>query len=882
MSRPNFDECLAPPERFWGKLSRDGWHPLLAHCADVAAVMSCCLSPGSTVGRRLARLAGDDELSAALRARLVFLAACHDLGKVNHGFQGKARPAERPSLPVAIGHFRELLESLRTVPALRELVLREALAKVGPSPVDAGYLFGAAIAHHGQPLPLDAGTPGLQVLWQPPRHGRDPLAEAARLVRHARAWAGLDGADEPLPDDPAFSHLFAGLVMLADWVGSTRTAFPFAPWADEEPDRYWREQACPRAVAACAQVGLVPRTRPVSLAGLPLLETLFPATFPARTPTPLQRYIATLPLPAPGARLLLESETGSGKTEAALTLYARLRAAGLVGGLFFALPTRATATAMFARVCAALDGLYEGEERPSVALAVGGSQPRGEASPLLAETPARDDDPGERDLSRWASERSKAFLAAEVVVGTLDQALLAALPVKHAHLRLAALSRHLLVVDELHSYDRYMTTLLEHLLALLGAAGGLSLCMSATLSHAARRLLGGGPARGLDAAVAQPYPCVSVCERGGAGWVDTELASLGQPRPVAWRHASEAEARDAAVAAARAGARVLWVRNTVRAARAAVAELVAQGHADLLWRPGESPHRPPYHARYAPPDRLALDRDVLARFGKAAALVGGGCLLVATQVAEQSLDVDFDLLVTDLCPVDVLLQRAGRAHRHRERDGVRPRAYADEAQVLVVSPEGGFSGRLGARYVEVGWGERGPYDDYRVAELTWRLVGERPRVTVPGDNRALIEAVYHPEQWARLDQEEAWRRYAQGPELRRARERFVAGACATAFGQRYADCHAQFGSELVEYRTRLGDDQLQVDLREPLHCWYAQPSAPVLSVDLPHWLVPRDERQTTVRQADPRPPRDGATCIALGPRVCWYGPAGWEWDTTED
>ncbi len=425
-----------------------------------------------------------------------------------------------------------------------------------------------------------------------------------------------------------------------------------------------------------------------------------------------------------------------------------------------------------------------------------------------------------------------------------------------------------------------MTSLLSHLLQLHSQAGGLALFMSATLAHEVCRALGGGPSLGLDGAVARPYPNFAVCARPGDDWSDLGLPSSTPPKEVAWRCVDEATALTTAVAAAQDGARVLFVRNTVKASRAAVQLLCDQGHADLLWRPAGNAPRPPYHARYTLPDRRALDAAVGRCFVPAAATRTGGAILVSTQVAEQSLDVDFDLLVTDLCPIDVLLQRLGRAHRHPARDAARPAAWRAPATVLVVAPEGGFATRLQARSVPVGWGENAPYDDYRVAELTWRLITSRPAVQIPAHNRELVEAVYHPARRGQLETEPGWQGYAQGPDLREANRTFVAATCAIRFDARYADaaCVGQFANELgVAYRTRLGDDTVRLELPTPARCWYAAPGTEVWHAELPVWALPQTAAGEPLLTASPQPDRDGASCWRIGARLFWYGPAGWEW-----
>ncbi|HET8656965.1 MAG TPA: CRISPR-associated helicase Cas3' [Longimicrobiaceae bacterium] len=877
-----------PADRFWAKLHpRENpreWHPLIAHSADVAAVLEQLVQPSSGIGRRLATILDRDTLTERQRAQLVFFAALHDIGKTSHGFQTKAGRADdgRRWRNLNRGHVQVLLNSLRHRP-LREVLAMQVFPRFSSDSRAASDLFGAIIAHHGRPY-VPRSDDKQHVLWQQGSTAREPLREVRRIIDHALAWSGLDAAaGEPLPSlPPAFTHLFAGALTLADWIGSTRTAFEFATWADDDPDGYW-VFAQKRAAEVCARIGVVPRTCPVSLAGLPLLEALFPETFGGRCyePTSLQRYVSDMVLPGPGARLLIESETGSGKTEAALALYTRLRAAGLVSGLMFALPTRATASAMYERVVAALAGMYEPGQRPTVALAVGGQQPRLETNEeWVREASERwsDQERADSALESWASSHSKKYLAAEIVVGTLDQVLLGGLPVKHAHLRLAALSRHLIVVDELHSFDRYMTAVLENLLELHSAAGGMALFMSATLSSEVRHRFAGGKELTFEEAVALPYPTIAVSGAPGTGWDDHALRSTGRSKEVRWNTVPEGEVARRASEAASAGARVCILCNTVRRARKTMAEVRDVGHRDLLWRPSGNRHAPPYHSRYSLPDRLALDDAVRERFGKGAAAARGGVILVATQVVEQSLDVDFDLLITDICPVDVLLQRIGRLHRHPQRDAHRPPGYRMPI-ALVVAPDGGFGPYLKRRSVELGWGEDRPYPNYADGELTLRTMADHPEIVIPRDNRMLVELVYHPDRRESLWEDAAWSEYLCKAETARRNREWMGEQARLKFDRTYTGSATDFdNAQERSIRTRLGDETVRVELPAAVHCWYSEPHEPICWVDLPAWALPHAEEGEWELPApvwDPEP--DGTARFRLG-NVCYrYGPEGWEW-----
>ena len=281
-----------------------------------------------------------------------------------------------------------------------------------------------------------------------------------------------------VPDAPAFAHLFAGLVALADQVGSDQDFFPFEPG----PDPDYIHRARHRARCAVRQKGFERADRP---SRAPPAD--FARLFGYATPRPLQRAAADAPLDRP--LLILEAETGSGKTEAAILRFAALWRAGLVDGLYFSLPTRAAAKQIHARVNRALCSLFPNEPWAETVRALPGYPMAGAAQGWPEEDfkVYWEDKPDEElRRARWAAEASRKFLSATAAVGTIDQALLAGLEVKWAHLRGAALARSLLVVDEAHASDPYMTELLRNLVHSHLAIGGHTLLMSATLGATAR------------------------------------------------------------------------------------------------------------------------------------------------------------------------------------------------------------------------------------------------------------------------------------------------------------------------------------------------------------------------------------------------------------
>lgn len=806
-----------PPAAFWAKLGDGVWHPLAAHLADVGAVTQCLLDGRSVLADRLARaLRVGGPLPGPVRRTAVYLACLHDVGKTQHGFQQRRHGSAGIPLSM-LGHVRPLLRSLQRVPALHG-PFGAIMRRVGG---DAPLVM--AICHHGRPYPLQESAEHAvdpRPYWLPAR-GRDPIAEVTRLDQFALQCSGLpsDAVPAGWTWTPHALHLLAGVLTLADWIGSSERYFPHQPAADDDWRAYWT-YAQERAGDACTDVGVRPRSVVVP-GGATVLARLFPCTFPAHAPTALQQHVVDMPLPDPGTRLLIESDTGSGKTEAALTLYARLRAAGRVDGLFFALPTRATASAMYTRIGAVVDALYGAGARPNVELATGGRQGGARPDPLAATAQQYPDDPEPAALERWTSRSTRHAMAAEVVVGTVDQALLAALAARHAHLRLAGVVRHLLVVDEVHAYDRYMTTALRTLITMHTAVGGTVLFMSATLASETRTRLGDDgfdavtPA--MDAAIARPYPSLSLRASEGTEWHETWLpANADRTRSVRWSLAAEADTLGAATRAADRGARVLVLRNTVRDARATLDTLINLGADALLWRPRRGLLPTAYHARYTTGDRAALDVAVLRDFGPGEG--ARGVVLVATQVAEQSLDLDFDLLVTDLCPVDVLLQRLGRVHRHLRPD----RAGYDRPSALVIEPDTPLAQLVAARKRSTTHGHGTVYSDLGDLELTRRLVASRPDVTLPSACRALVEAVYHPEARRALGAEsDGWSEHLKRQDGDAMGAETHAEVCTICFDRAYHDSantsrfgtlDAGGGSVEARVRTRLGDDRVRLAL----------------------------------------------------------------------
>lgn len=808
------------PNGFWGKLrTGDGqpveWHPLLDHCADVAA---CCeaLLQTTLLGRRLALLAGRSALSSGQVARLSVIAALHDIGKFNLGFQNKALvnpPFVAGHVGTVLGLFgiddkpeqRRLIESMRL----------EVLERWGTNNASLRLLI-ASICHHGRAV--EAGQGYDPRCWQSARR-LEPFSGIAELTVLTRYWfpKAFSADIEPFPEISELQHAFSGLVMLADWLGSDTRFFSYSTEIDHKARiQFARNQAA----AALSEVGLDPAD-PRQYIGQ---EPLSFERISEYSPRDFQRKMLELAAYRDGSIALLEAETGAGKTEAALARYLTLFQAGEIDGLYFALPTRTAATQMYRRVVEAIARVFRCGNPPPVILAVPGYLSVDEHQGTLLpgfEVLWNDDDRERFRFRGWAAENPKRFLAGPIVVGTVDQALLSALMVSHAHLRATALMRHLLIIDEVHASDAYMVALMREVLINHLRVGGHAMLMSATLGSSARtQLLSAMDRRrplkapNFNEAVDVPYPLVTIRNGPNTIRIEPNKIDTAPKRVVAQQQPWADEPMQialTAIDAAAAGARVLVVRNTVSdcVATQAAAEAIARerGHQNLLFQCVGYPA--PHHARFARDDRARLDEALEAAFGKSA--TDAPCMVIATQTVQQSLDLDADLMLTDLCPADVLLQRIGRLHRHRR---IRPAGF-EHPRVIVVTagdrdlgnlirPNGETSGVHGLGTV---------YDDLRIIEATWRAIEKREVLEIPAMNRMIVEETTHPDALDAIVNElgGCWKAHARNVMGRMFASRGQAGIWRLDRSKPFGDFAFPSKELSLAIRTRLGEDDRIAD-----------------------------------------------------------------------
>lgn len=509
-------------------------------------------------------------------------------------------------------------------------------------------------------------------------------------------------------------------------------------------------------------------------------------------------------------------------------------------------------TSLYDRVLKAVTRMFPEDHCPAVILAVPGyAKVDGIAGkPLPGFEVLWDDEPvGGAKRERWAAEHPKRFLAGTIAVGTIDQALLGAIQVPHAHMRAVSIMRHLLVVDEVHASDVYMERLLTSLLDQHLRAGGHALLLSATLGAASRlRLLGrlDSELPDLKSAVALPYPAISTSTE------TTPRRHTGSSREkeikldIDTRIADPAAIARLALDAAERGAKVLVVRNLQRAAVAtAEALLTIDSDHPALFRCNGIPTL--HHGRFAREDRELLDGAIDAQMK--AERGARGLVLVGTQTLEQSLDICADLLITDLAPADVLLQRIGRLHRH---DNPRPRGLEKPRVVLLAPPD--LTPLLSKADFGMG-GDYGPYRDLVLLEATRRFAAAEKGIwRIPEMNRQLVECSTHPEALEALTSELE----KKDPRWRNMRTRIDGNEVAdrTSAAHVRLQWQASFTNESFafptdeHFGTRLGAEDLQVILPAGTIGPFG---TAVCAISIPaHWLKGVDLSQ------DPTPSLDRA------------------------
>ncbi|MBN2074341.1 MAG: CRISPR-associated helicase Cas3' [Dehalococcoidales bacterium] len=662
-------------------------HSLWKHILDTSAVSLALPPPVGCFG-----------WSAEETALLVGL---HDIGKADAGFQHQV--AEFSDELVNAG-FPITADARCRHERISARWIKDKLTAEGLNPYQVDATARTVLAHHGYWNEISRGV------------GKEYAEAQNGLSRMLRLILGVHSFPmEDISDLSSFGMRLSGHIVLCDWIASNEKFFSDTRLKGIDDPAVYFITAKHVACDWVEQLGLDRDNFPGHPANI------------VEQPRPIQQVLLENPI-EPGL-VIIEAPMGEGKTEAAWILAEKWRDHGY-SGMYMALPTMATSDSLHDRYNN--DYIHKLGRGSSVKLVHGMAWLRDNKEPEeLSETGESGDD---RSLAAaWFRPTRRALLAAHGV-GTVDQAMLAGMNVKFGFLRLYGLADRVLVIDEIHAYDAYMSAIIGRLLNWCACLRIPVILLSATLSSRQRTMMiEAYGARSIDTGQEALYPLVTVAQSGREAQFITSRASsrrtliigvcpglLGNARKIA----------DKAMELVETAGCCCVILNTVKQAQAVYTEITLPDNEKLL-----------FHARFTASDRENITNCVLDMFGKGRwegegnnrrfkpAVRPEKFILVATQVVEQSLDIDFDHMISEIAPIDLLLQRSGRMHRHQKRD--------KDPILYVLLPQDNkleFQG-TGRVYAE------------KPLLRTLAIISAKCEVHVPDDFRSLIECCYGSSEW---------------------------------------------------------------------------------------------------------------------------------------
>lgn len=684
---------LSPQARsLWAKTGggEEGnlWSPLYVHMADSALVARKLWDEwvSDSIKRQISDCVDGDDAAAAVLVS--WLAGIHDIGKATPGFQYKV--PERAEYVQEMGLCLPSAHMVSHPPShanMGEIILERKLDGRGWGyPWSLGSIVGS---HHGVP-PSDDGV--LRDIES--RSGNFPIENMGdegwiSVQDELFAWmfdavgvAKFEERYQVLVMSQPVQVLISALVIMSDWIASNSDFFPLTfrveSWEEFRlrADAAWVSFALPSSWHAEKSELEGEDFFHRRFAGLPENARLRPAQ--------LEALRAALGMDDPGL-LIIEAPMGNGKTEASLLCAEVMAAKSGAGGVAYLLPTMATSNAMFSRVEEWLKTVPDskGELMRSMqllhskaALNPGYSKLRSWGSTWMGDEAKAYVEEGVI-AHQWFAGKKRGLLSS-FVVGTVDQLLMAALKVKHVQLRHLGLAGKVVVVDEVHAYDAYMNTYLDRILTWLGAYGVPTILLSATLPanrrdeliHAYR----GKDRKSVRNNSRRKDIPRAPCEESGrpAYPLITATTYTGALDQGMYRICEDLSAGTNVI--------VREMEDDDRTLVAQLNDLLSDGGCACVLRDTVSRAQSTYqqlkkafgascvklvHSRFIAVDRMRNDAELLRLLGPDSDNRPDKLIVVGTQVIEQSLDIDFDVMITDIAPIDLLLQRMGRLHRHQ-------------------------------------------------------------------------------------------------------------------------------------------------------------------------------------------------------------------------
>lgn len=709
--------AINQPYRYlWAKADRSNpvkTHRLIYHMIDVGQVAKALWKSSipTSLRTRFAGWLGCSEDEA--EQLIAFWAALHDLGKASPAFQIK--------LPPIISELRNLgfdIPNQIDKPTPHAIITAWALLSedlLKDSDLDPRWKLKIALmlsGHHGAWQAYDS----IKNVPESERGGQAWLIARQHLVNDLRIIFSPPACNPCLNiyEQNTILTVLSGFISVVDWLGSAEELFNYQTDIVNLPDYVAKS-------AGLAWAGLQTKgwlnTHPDPI---PFdFQKLFSLPSPSATQ---QKVIDLAGCLSDPSLVIIESPTGSGKTESALSLYALWAQTMRTTGIYMAMPTTATSDQMHERVKNFLSLRHTIDIEPLLV----------HSRALLRESDLQispgfkvDEDPSQRQT--WFLPRKRSLLA-PFGVGTVDQAFLSVLQTRHFFVRLFGLSHKVVIFDEVHAYDTYMAELFCRLLSWLKAINTSVILLSATLPEKSRRQFVKAYTGEEDISPSVAYPRLTVASSKGTQVHPLPAPEARIPLKIEWILRDEGEIITRVRKELQHNGCMAIICNTVRRAQKIYLALEAANQEEQFCPPDDLVL---FHARTTQKWRDETQSFVLNALSKEARKIGTRppCMVVvATQVIEQSLDLDFDVMITDLAPLDLLVQRAGRLHRHPPSERVQP------YRLLVTTPD--IRNNI-PNFPRVDF----PYEAYFLYR-TWAVLQDVQELTLTSAAPHLIEQVY--------------------------------------------------------------------------------------------------------------------------------------------
>jgi CRISPR-associated endonuclease/helicase Cas3 len=732
--------------KLWGKADKDKagnmiWHPLAYHMLDVAAVAEVWLSEDKELQNHFLNKSGFSQKSIVGISTLA--TALHDVGKATVFFQNKI-----PEIAKDSNLFYEIAANTRGfdhglfgylwLKEWRESETKfQEWAKHYPFMQTEPFLqfWTSACWHHGKVysnsdlVDLESRENEIKsegkgtVFDRIVSFRNQTLSFVIQSILENEKW---ELENIPTELSPSFIRFFAGFVSVCDWIGSNTDYFPYP--VSVSPENYW-EYSKKQAKAALQEIKIYGNKIEPITSFVKILDS-------GKSPRTIQNVLENTNITG-SSLVIVEAPTGEGKTESALFQFVRNPGRGF----YFALPTQASANQISNRIEKFLKDKLQTNEKAILAHGNAWLVREIQKSKKYNSSDLEDknelDTTAESELCNWFSSKKRTLLT-RFGIGTVDQAMLAALNVKHGFVKLFGLTGKTLIIDEVHAYDSFMLPIIEHLLRWCGYLDVSVVLLSATLpSFMKKRLVAAYMDKGEKEIELKKehYPLLSIASIDNKEFIEidsfqNEKIGTRKSEIITFSfHSHEKNSIEPIVDELekrfKDGGNILWICNTVKKAQFVYHSLKNLSMKDTELRL--------FHSRFTKADRLQKEEEIEILYGDESKSPNRPkkSILVATQVAEQSLDIDFDLLISDIAPIDLILQRAGRIFRH-ERSNRNTNFCNPEILLLVPNDIGKLKDFAGV------------YDKFTVCKTILELSKiDGHYLRLPTMYRNLVENVYN-------------------------------------------------------------------------------------------------------------------------------------------